>query len=68
MGMPEYLFEACDTIDASVFSGDCLHTPKAIEEFKLFVERWKNQIPVIEEAIKENARRIIEEAEEILKD
>jgi hypothetical protein len=43
--MPEYLKEACEQIDAAMFSGDALENPETLKEFKEYLERWARNLP-----------------------
>lgn len=43
--------EACEAIDAAVFSGDILYTD--LEEFKKYLERWNRAVKEHEESSKD---------------
>ena len=49
----DYL-EECETIDASVFSGEML-CPNNIESFKMYVARWQRAIEKNEQYIKQES-------------
>ena len=41
---PQYLFDACENIDAGVFSGDLLYQPDQLAHLKQYVGRWQRAI------------------------
>lgn len=48
--MPDYLDDVCDTIDASIFTGDLFYSdPKALAEFETYLARWQRGIASIKE-------------------
>ena len=54
MGMPEWLEDSCDEIDASVFSSDSLHDIEAIERFQWYLGRWSREATNIKKSLEEN--------------
>jgi hypothetical protein len=44
----EYLTEACESIDATMFSGDSFLDPKNREELRWYIGRWTRQMALIE--------------------
>jgi len=48
--------EACDALDASVFSGELISDPENRKGFKEYLERWKR---AVEEADRSDAQRAI---------
>lgn len=49
--MDKYLDDLCDSLDASVFSGDKLHDIKSLGEFKFYLDRWNKEVKNIEKLI-----------------
>lgn len=47
--MPKYLDDACDSIDAAVFSGDFLHDQSARKEFREYVDRWTREMDQLDD-------------------
>lgn len=52
--MRQFIFEACDTIDAAIFSGDDFHDEANRKELIEFMERWTRELKLIEKTIKED--------------
>lgn len=49
-GMPAYLDDACDTVDAAIFTGDIFYAdPKALADFEVYLARWQRGIKEIKE-------------------
>lgn len=42
--MKEYLSEACEEIDASIFSGDVLYTEDDLSVLIYYIKRWNKAI------------------------
>lgn len=42
--MTEYVAEACEQIDAAVFSGDFLEDPDRVAKLEEYMGRWKRAI------------------------
>jgi len=54
MDHKKYFEGLCDSIDATVFNGDYLHSQEALNEFKRMLSRWERQNIIIQEIIEEN--------------
>jgi len=52
--MYTYLLEACDDVDAIVFTGDQLHDEKTLQEFEDYVDSWKREIGRFKELEEKN--------------
>lgn len=48
MALRSYLDEACDQIDAAIFSGDVLHVPAERAELKEYLQRWVRELTRVE--------------------
>lgn len=44
MSLQPYTIEACESIDASVFSGDLLYDAAAMDELEAYLGRWQRAI------------------------
>jgi hypothetical protein len=44
MPVPQYLIDACEGIDAAMFSGDVLYQDESREKLKVYVGRWQRAI------------------------
>jgi hypothetical protein len=53
MDHEKYFNNLCDEIDATVFSGDYLDDPDALNEFRKMLERWERKSKIIQESIDE---------------
>ena len=42
--MKKYMEDACEEIDAALFSGDFLHTDADREELKQYLGRWQRAV------------------------
>lgn len=51
--MRDYIFEACETIDAAIFSGDAFHDEEHRKELKALMDRWYRELDRIEQSIQE---------------
>ena len=47
--MNHHHHDACDRMDACVFTGDILYTKESLEQFKEYVARWSRAIQEAEE-------------------
>jgi hypothetical protein len=52
-GMHGFIADECNTLDASVFTGDQLHEKSNREGLKMYLKRWKKKIKEYEETAKE---------------
>lgn len=61
--MPDHFEDACDTVDAMVFSGDQLLDPENLKRFREYLARWGRGADEAEATIKEieNAKENPEE-------
>lgn len=49
-GMPKHLDDACDTIDACIFTGDLFYADtKALADFEVYLARWQRGIASIKD-------------------
>ena len=60
--MYTFLLEACEDVDAIVFTGDQLHTEETLKEFEDYVDSWKREIQRFKEvnlqiALTENQKK-----------
>lgn len=46
--MRDYIDEACETIDAALFSGDAFENTKERIELREYIERWNRQLDVLQ--------------------
>jgi hypothetical protein len=44
MSLPDWLDEACDTVDAAIFTGDTLADSEALKTFSEHLERWSRGV------------------------
>ena len=43
--MRDYIFQACEEIDAAVFSGDdFIGNPQAVNELSIYMARWRKEL------------------------
>lgn len=54
--MPKYLEDACEEIDAAVFSGDAMFDPLTLIEFEIYLGRWTRKLDDFRNAIIEIAK------------
>jgi len=47
--MDKFIKDACEEIDATIFSSDCLHSTEAREEFRGYLQRWNRWLKSFEE-------------------
>lgn len=56
--MRKFIHDACESLDASVFSGDLLYVPMEREEVRKYIERWARAFKEHDDAAKvEHERR-----------
>lgn len=53
MSLPNHIDNACDEIDAALFTGDTFHDRKCIQELESYMARWQRGL--------ENAKEIVAE-------
>jgi len=46
--MDNYLYEACESIDAVIFSGDCMYDESNRQELREYMSRWERGIKQFE--------------------
>jgi ADP-dependent phosphofructokinase/glucokinase len=52
--MRDYIEDACDNIDAAMFSGDAFLDPEHRKELRDYMARWERKMKEWEEIEKEN--------------
>lgn len=58
--MRDYIYNACEEIDASVFSGDAFYDKEHRKQLREYMARWTRELMAIEESLGEE-----EEEEEV---
>lgn len=49
-GLPAHIDDACDTIDAAIFTGDIFYADAtALDQFEVYLARWQRGIRSIKE-------------------
>lgn len=53
--LPTHIDDACDEIDAAIFTGDLFYTdPTALAELEVYINRWKRGLDSIKQFIEDD--------------
>lgn len=47
--MRKYIEDACDELDAAIFSGDEFHNPESRKRLREFMTRWERELKSFDE-------------------
>lgn len=57
MSLQKYTIDACESIDASVFSGELLFDEESVNELERYVQRWQRAIDEQRRDVAEDKKR-----------
>lgn len=60
--LPTHIDEACDEIDAALFTGDTFHDHEMITELEAYLSRWQREIAATKKFLKEVEDEIDEQS------